>query len=229
MLEEPLPVNEESAPQEEIQVQQAPPQEDPQEKNWKEVRAQMKELKREKEALQAQIEKLANQKSMSEPDDDMGMRDDDLVDAKTAKRMAEKILEKKLQHLQSQQASELAELRLKAKFPDIENVVTPQAIEELRENEPELYATVMAQQDIYAKGAAAYKLIKNMKKSNHDPYAKERAKAEVNMKKPVSSTSVKGGTGSEADSAFVNGLTPDLKKKLYQEMQEARRNINNNR
>ena len=61
-----------------------------------------------------------------------------------------------------------------------------------------------------------------MSKAKEDPYAKERAKAESNMKKPVPSQSVKGG-GNSQESIFLNGLTPELQKQLWKEMEEARK------
>jgi hypothetical protein len=206
----------------------AAPVEDPQERNWKEVRQQLKQLKLEKDAIERQ---LAQQSEAQKPKrslrDDYNVNDDDLLDAKTAARMTEQIIERRMAEMQGRNSSDLAELRLRAKFQDIDEVVTPDALEALRQEEPELHASIMNQSDMYTKGAAAYKLIKSMAKSKLDPYARERAKAEANLKKPAHSASLKGSASGQQDNTFVNGLDKSTKEKLYKEMRDAMKNINN--
>jgi len=206
----------------------AVPQEDPQERNWKEVRAQLRQLKAEKEAIER---RLSEQAEASKPRrslrEEYAVSDDDLLDAKTAARMTEAMIEKRLTALQEQQAAQLAELRLRAKYADIDEVVTPESIEQLKDEDPELHATIMNQPDMYTKGAAAYKLIKAMQNKKQDPYAKERARAEANLKKPAPSASLKGSGGAPQENAFVNGLDKETKARLYKEMQEAMKNFNN--
>lgn len=202
--------------------------EDPQEKNWKEMRAQMKQLKMEKDAIERQLAQQAQQQAPKRSlKEEYNLADDDLIDAKTMASMTEKMMEKRLGQMQAQQESQLAELRLRSKYSDIDEVVTPEALQALRDEEPELHASIMNQQDMYTKGAAAYKLIKSMEAKKQDPYAKERAKAEANLKKPVHSGSVKGSAGGQQDHAFQNGLDKDTKARLYKEMQAAMKNINN--
>lgn len=206
----------------------AAPPEDPQERNWKEVRQQLKQLKMEKDAIERRLSEQAQaQQPKRSLRDEYNVADDDLLDAKTAARMTESMMDKRFSQMQAQHESRLAELTLRAKFNDIDEVVTPEALDALRQEEPELHASIMNQPDMYTKGAAAYKLIKNMEKSKQDPYAKERAKAEANLKKPAHSASLKGSASGPQDHTFANGLDAATKARLYKEMKDAAKNINN--
>lgn len=142
------PIANEALPQEEIQ------QEDPQEKNWRELRQTLKEVKRENQYLAQKLLELDRGHLSQEPQERVD--EDDLVTYKTLKKYEEK-LENKFR----QKEAETAVDRLKAKFSDFEEVVTAENVEYLKENEPELVASLQAlQKDPYAQAVAAYKLLK---------------------------------------------------------------------
>ena len=77
--------------------------------------------------------------------------------------------------------------------------------------------------DPYQQGLAAYKLLKKTDYYLNRDAMKEQKKIQQNQTKPPSVNQVrKGGPLAEAN-RFDRGLTPELRKQLWQEMQDARK------
>ena len=111
--------------------------------------------------------------------------------------------------------------RLKTKFEDFDQVVTQENVEKLKMSEPELYASITAGGDLYTKGVSAYKTLLAMGIVKKDSYKSQKEEVHNNHKKPVSTQAIRGqGALSEAN-MFEKGLTPELKKQLNQEMDQA--------
>jgi hypothetical protein len=206
--------------QEQQEVQEETPKEDdPQERNWREARQALKELKRQNEYLKQKIEETQRHQLTKQQQEDL-LAEDDFVQAKHLnKRLAE--LERKLQ----QKEQETVVDRLKIRCPDFEDVVTEENINYLKQNDPELAMSLQAlQHDPFAQGMAAYKILKKTDYYQNKAIMQEKAKTQENAKKPVSVNAVRKQQGALAEAnKFANGLTPDLKKSLWQEMQESRK------
>ena len=115
---------------------------------------------------------------------------------------------------------------MKLRYPDIDQVLSTENLELFEQQEPELAETLTALQgDPIKLKVAAYKMIKKTLNKDTTP-SLEKQKAESNSRKPVSVSSVtKGSSPIGTISGFENGLTPELKKQLYKEMQEASKRI----
>lgn len=206
------PQSEDTEPQEEPSEQQS--EEPSSERNWKALRDSKRQLESEVEELRQQMQRLSSPKEEAEPE----LGDDDLVEYRQLKKLKKEITD----HLQQSKAQTDAD-RLKSKFPDIEEVVSRENLEKLKQTEPELYASVVSAPDFYSRGVSAYKTLTAMgivKKNNYD---QEKEQVQRNHGKPRSVQAVKG-QGALADAnAFANGLTPALRKQLYEEMVEAQK------
>jgi hypothetical protein len=193
-------------------------QESDKEYNFRRLREAKEQLERENRELREKSARY-NQPKEPEPEEDYGFDDDDLVEGKVVKQ-----LYKEVRNLRSSYEKEkLASIpdRLNSKFKDFEQVVTSENIEKLKTTEPELYASITSGSDLYAKGVSAYKTLKALGIAQPDEYKEQKEVAQQNAKKPISSQAIKG-QGALADAnIFAKGLTPELKKHLQQEMEEA--------
>lgn len=189
--------------------------------NWAEARRKMLELERITQEQQAMIQKLTQE---PEEDDDLdNLSPDDLLTVAQARRLASKEAQMIAEQVVRQRENATMEDRLFAKYPDYTQVVSLEAIEYLKQNEPELASSLHAlANDPYAQAVAAYKLLKRINNTGERPMTIEKKKAADNMKKPVSVQAVSKSTSPIGNAhMFENGLTPELKKSLWKEMQEA--------
>lgn len=117
--------------------------------------------------------------------------------------------------------SQLEEQKFRSKYPDLDEVLSAENIAALRKEDPDI-ADVIASLPTGSKEQVvmAYKYIKNIVPQK-TPDALEKKKAMENAKKPMSIQSVSKNSPIGMAHAFENGLTPDVKKALYKEMQEA--------
>lgn len=191
--------------------------------NFLRMRETKEQLERENRELRQVVERHANQQaSPQEEDEDIGVDDYDLVEGKVVKRLYNEIKElKKFKSSYDQEKVASIPERLKTKFADFEQVVTQENVEKLKQAEPELYASITAGEDLYAKGVSAYKTLKALGIVKEDHYKNQKEQVAQNHGKPVSTQAIRGqGALSEAN-IFAKGLTPELKKQLQQEMKEA--------
>lgn len=189
--------------------------------NWNEARRKMQELERITQEQQAMIQKLTQE---PEEDDELeNLTNDDLLTVAQARKLAEREAKKIAEQVVRQRENATMEDRLMSKYPDYTQVVSNEAIENLKTNEPELALSLHAlANDPYAQAVAAYKLLKKLNQSGEQPMPQEKKKAMENMKKPVSVNAVTKSSSPIGNAhLFENGLTPELKKALWKEMQDA--------
>jgi hypothetical protein len=177
------------------------------------------QLERELRAIQEQ------QKSASQ-EDFLTFGDDELVEGKHLKRAYQK-MKNDFEAYKQQSSAMTAEARLKSQYSDFDTVVTPDTIATLRDEYPEIAATITSNKDMYTQAVAAYTLIKKLYTIPQEQYSEDKNRIQSNAAKPrpVSSMSPQSGESpiSRAN-AFAGGLTPDLKKQLFKEMQESKKN-----
>jgi len=219
--DQPAPATDQAAPSEETQADrqetstvQASKRNDA-EYNWNEARRKMAELERITRDQQQEINRL-QQGHKPEEDELAKLSDDDILTVSQAKKLHD-YRDKQSQIELYRQKEEI----LKLKYPDIDQVLSPENIANFEQTEPELAESLMALAgDPIKMKAAAYKLIK--KTSNHDtPLSIEKKKAEQNAKKPVSVQAVSKQSAIGNAHLFENGLTPEVKKQMWAEMQQA--------
>lgn len=218
--------------QEEVQVAPEPEKPQPetaQAKNFRELREQKQRIERERDELLRKFQEMeAKKQTKEEPEQDWNINPDDLVEGKHLSKYDKKI--RKLQEeleIQKQQNSVVAtEARLKARYPDLEKVLSAENIEILRETYPEIADSINANPDLYAKASSAYTLIKKLGIVKEDIYQEDKMKAQKNAAKPKPLASVnpqQGDSPLSKANAFANGLTDELKAQLRKEMLEARK------
>lgn len=199
-------------------------------RNFKQLREQKENAERERDHL---LSLLNTQKQQVAPinveeDYDVNLNPDDLAEGKHLSKVQKKIksLETQLRQYQQQTAESAIELRIRTQCPDFEKVCTPENVAVLRETDPELAATINSSSDLYNKAIAAYKAIKRYGISTEDNYVADKVRAQQNAAKPRPLASVNAQMGDSPltkANAFANGLTEDLKKSLWREMNEAKK------
>lgn len=207
--------------QEEVQATQSPVMTD-QDKNWREARRKMQELERRTAEQDELIRRLQTQQAPAQEDDLAKLADDDIVTARQAKSLAQKMAREVAdQAIREREAATIDE-RLRMKFPDYEDVVTQDNIDLLKQQDPELAMSLYAlAQNPYEQAVAAYKMLKKTGLGDMAKTQPQKAKALENSKKPVSVQSVTKSSAIGEVHKFENGLTPELRKQLWQEMQQA--------
>ena len=181
--------------------------------NWQEARRRMADLERIAREQQQTIERLS--KSQAPEDDLSSLSNDDILTVAQAKKLNEYRSKKDQMEFQRQK-----EEILKLKYPDIDQVLSQENIAYFEQNEPELAESLLSLQDPIKMKQAAYKLIKKTIPPTTPP-SMEKKKAELNAKKPVSVQAVSKNSAIGNASLFENGLTPELRKQLWSEMQAA--------
>lgn len=214
-------------PQQESSEQTAQKQSDA-ERNLANLRQQKEQLQRERDELKQRMEAIENhqnqqQQKSSKKEDTPQLADDDLVEWKYVRQQVEN-LEQKMNQYQNMSTAAAAEARLKARYNDFDTVVTKDNIDKLREKHPEIAASISSSQDIYTQGAAAYDVIKRYGIYQDETYKADKEKVHENASKPQSMNASSGQRGDsplDKANAFSEGLTPELKDKLYKEMIES--------
>lgn len=211
--------------QEVIKVESKPTE--PQE-SFKQLRAAKLKAERERDELLRQIQAQSAAQAPQE-DEDVNLDADALVEGKHYKKMQAKIkrLEQRLENSYQQSTQTAVEAKLKAQYPDFDKIVSGENIAQLRDQYPEIAATLHSTADIYSKAVSAYTMIKRLGIAQDDVYQEDRLKAQANAAKPRPLASVspqQGDSPLSRANAFANGLTDDLKKQLHKEMMEAMKN-----
>lgn len=187
--------------------------------NFRQLREGKKQLEEEVKQLKRQMDGLAQQQASNQTrdEDSMEIGDDDLVEGRHVKKLMSQV-EKMFQQREAETIPE----RLKARFSDFDEVVSKENIENLRDTEPELYRTITAGNDLFAKGISAYKTLKSMGiYQPKEDYIKRKDNVHSNHNKPMSVQAIKGQGALHEANIFAQGLTPDLKKQLQKEMEAA--------
>lgn len=210
--------------QDEVQSQQS--KRNDAEYNWKETRRQIQERDREIEQLYKELENLKKGLTPSVDDEISKLSEDDIITVgqhrKSVEKISAKIAKQVAEEVIREREALTLEDRLTNKFSDFKTVVTAENIDYLKQTEPELAQSLSAMsQDPYAQGIALYKLLKKVGKVETNSNAYEKKKASENSQKPLSVQAATKQSAIGNAHVFENGLTPDLKKKLYQEMQDA--------
>lgn len=163
-------------------------------------------------------------------DFDLSVNDDDLLEGKHAKKLAQE-LKRMRQHMrqmknESSQAS--VEVKIKNQYPDFDEVVNHENVQRLNQEYPDIAASLRDTKDFYSKATSAYKIMKKFGIHQDRSYDQEKALAIKNSQKPRTVTSInpqQGDSPLSKANAFANGLNKDLQAQLLKEMAMARKNL----
>jgi hypothetical protein len=194
-----------------------------QEYNWAEARRKMQELDRQNRDMAEQLQKMQQSKNpeVDEEAELAKLGDEELVSVSQVKKLAASMAKKVANQVMKEREASTVDERLQSKYSDYADVVSKENIELLKQQEPELALSLWRlADDPYAQGVAAYKLLKKVG-VNSDMPSPEKEKALKNSKKPLSVNAVTKQSAIGNAHIFENGLTPELKKSLLKEMQEA--------
>jgi hypothetical protein len=215
-------------------VQEAPKKVGPQE-SFSRLRKERDEALRRVQEYETMTARFQQQPQVQqqEPDIELNVNSDDLVEGKHLKAYAKKIqqLEQKLQQTQQQTQSQMAQQLLRSKFNDFDRVVTEDNIERLRYDYPELANTLNSSNDLYSTGVSAYTMIKNLgiiEQPQERVYMADKAQAQKNLAKPKPLASIspqQGDTPLSKANAFANGFTDEVRKQMLKEMNDARKSL----
>ena len=191
--------------------------------NMRNLREKSDRLARERDDAIARLREMEAKNATPEEDLSFNLASDDLAEGKHLNKLQKQIRKQNEELMRQQQQTRalLVDTKLKSEFPDISKVVTAEALEALKEAEPELAESLASTTDYYSKAKAAYKMIKKFGIYVDDNYASERETVQRNAAKPRPLAAVSPQTAESPLSranAFANGLTNDLKEQLYREM-----------
>lgn len=218
--------------EQETTEEQKPTHEEIQEQNWKSARSRMEEQARqlsEQNRLMSQMaHELENLRRMQtpkaqEPDED----EEYLTDSEKKLNRKIKSLEQMLHEqviTKRQMSIEEADEALRAKLADYDEVMSPQNLEFLKKNNRALFKAISSlEKDPYEQGLAAYDALKSTSWFQSRASMADKEKLDQNTKKPMSVQAVRKQSPLAEANKFANGLTPELKKVLLAEMNEARK------
>jgi len=210
------------SPQETAQEVQDPPIKD-QEYNWREARRKIDELEYRTRQQDDLISKLQNQKTVAPQEDDLAkLAEDDIITVKQAKNIGQKMAREVAEQVIREREAATVDERVKNRFPDFYDIVTKENFGVLQQQDPELAQSIVGlAHDPYAQAVAAYKLLKKQGFGEMAKNQPQKNKALENSRKPVSVQSVTKSSAIGEVHRFENGLTPELKKELWKEMQQA--------
>lgn len=201
---------------------------DRQERNWKAMRQQQEELKRElrmqREVNERLLQMTQVQPKAQEHDELESLSDDEFIPKGKVKKLVQKEKESikqeviaEMQNLQRKQNDAQFLDRLKKQFSDFEDVVNPETLSLLEKQDPELAETIVELKDPYKIGVQSYKYIKALGISDKAP-ASRRAK-EVEKKLEKNEKTIQTPQAYEKRPlAQAFQMTEAERKNLYKEM-----------
>ena len=190
----------------------------------------LRQLKEKAERERDEALRQLQQKPTETPSQKLSIANDELAEGKHLQALQQEIerLRTEMSEYKQHSSTATAETRLKATYSDIDKVVSKENLELLSVQEPEIYATIISNNDFYSKGVAAYKAIKRFGIHTDDTYEPDRARVQENSNKPKPSNAIapqKADSPLSHANAFAQGLTPELKAQLYKEMMAYRKDF----
>lgn len=189
--------------------------------NWRQMRSAMEELQRSNQDLRTQLQSNA---PTPEPEIDEldQMADDDILTKAQAARLVEKkaytLAKKAARELFKERELDTLDDRVKAKYPDYNNVVTQENLEELK-RDPLFVKSLKGLEDPWDQASYVYE---QLKIRGVTPQAvREKQQLENNASKPRSTQSLGGPSPLHAADQYSMWPDPKLKEQLYKEMTQA--------
>jgi hypothetical protein len=191
--------------------------------NLRRMREDREALQRERDEMAyrlAQLEKAQKQTAPIEEDDNDGLVDGDLVEARHFKAYRKDVKENKRENaeLRRRLEEQTMELQIRTEMPDFSKVVNDASVAELYKQRPKLAAALAKAPNDFDKMAAIYDAVSNLKK---DEFAAEKKAVQAAVARPRNSATLAPQTGNTPlDNAtdYANGLSDEQKAKNWAEM-----------
>lgn len=184
----------------------------------------IRRLREDKERLQREVDDLRRSMVSTQPqqeEDDLDLGADQFAEGKHLRKVRQE--NKQLRQEMSRLEGVVIETRLKTQFPDFNKVVNEDTIARLREEHPEIAATLATTTDKYSQAASAYKFIRSMGIYQETAFQpdKQRVQSNVNKPRPSNAAISQGNTPLAQANAFAsNSMSHEEKLRLWQEMQQ---------
>ncbi len=222
---------EEEAPQEEqVQEQAAPaqPRQAPKgdyEENVARLRKKNETLESQIEEMRYQMQQLTAQQAARQDEFKLGLSDDDLAEGRHLAQLAQEVKRMKEDLRRTREDAERIALenKLKHKHRDFDDVVTTENLNRLKAEQPEIYRTIVSAQDPYAQAVTAYQMLKKFGIVEEADASLHKLVA--NSSKPRlsgSSNTMRSSTALANANSFADGITPEMRRALLKEMNDAR-------
>lgn len=203
-----------------------------QDRNWREIRRRNAELERKAKAQEEIIQNFiqqgmaGHQNPAPQPDELDTVSDQDYIPkgdvAKMIRRDRELTKKEALEEFERKmEEKDRANFhnKLRSKFSDFDDVVTPETLELFEQQDPDLAQTIADLKDPYKMGLQTYKFIKSMGLSSKAP--SHRRSKEVEKKMEQNAKTVPSPQSyDKRPMAQTFQMTEQLKKELWREMNE---------
>lgn len=200
-----------------------------QERNFAELRRLQDQKNRELELMRREIDQLRQSQYKPQPKDELPK--DSLTEVHHVEKIVEARLREQEERYQRQLESDRAihaERSLNAQYKDLYQVLSPENLRRLEQEEPELAASIASNPDTYSAKVAAYKQIKKLG-ITEDNYNSARMNERLaqNLQRPKNPAALAPRQGSQAlqaappASGFADTITDDMAARHRKEMEEA--------
>lgn len=196
--------------------------------NWAEARRHRQDLEQRLYERDAEIARLRQQSQPQDEDPLAKLSHDDIITRAQAEQIADRRAEQRAkkiveEYIQKQEVDSVEE-RINSKYPDFNAVVTDDAIATLKQQHPEIAESLHAlRNNPYKQAKAIYDAVKGLvpQKPQSVQHMLDKKRATENAVKPMSVQAAPKQSVLGNAQLFENGLTPELQKQLYKEMQDA--------
>ena len=195
------------------------------------IKNQMLEMQRAMQnQYQPQMQSKVEQPEPEVDDFNFDVADDALLEGKDAKRLVQELkkVKSQLKQFGSQSRETALESKIRANFPDFNEVVSAANVKRLNEEHPDIAEALRDTPDKYKMASSAYSIMKKFGIHKDMMYEEDKMKAIKNSQKPRPVASVspqQGDSPLSKANAFANGLSKDLQKQLLAEMAAARKSM----
>lgn len=221
-------------PQEEVLTEEATeqpvaPKESSKEQNLRILRERAEKAEREAEEMrrylarqQMTVQQQIEQQQQRHDPEEFNLNPNDLPEWGQVTKYIDKRTKQQSEELRQtkQQLYEMTvEAKLKAQYPDFDQVVNSDNIEQLKLKSPAIAGAVDAAPDLYTKAAAAYDAIKSLGIVEAKQYDADKERVAKNLAKPRPAAAISAKPLDNA-ALFTGPLTPERKKAIYAEVQK---------
>jgi len=227
VMEQPQETQEEAS-----QAKQEPVKESDADRNWKRMREEREADRRRAEEAERRANELhqlllqqnsSQKQTPRDPDEEelSKLTQDDLITVKHHDRKVDRKLKPVEQEMKNLRA-ELAEIRFRTKYPDMDTVLSKENIDMLRTQKPELAKIIYNMKaDESEKAIAAYEIIKGMIPTVSRDELIDKKKAVENSKKPISIQSIPRTSALGNAHTWERGApSKELREATWKQMQE---------
>lgn len=191
------------------------------------MREENRRLEQEREYLLSQLQN--KKQTYQEEVPQYHIDDDSLLEGKHYKAIqAESAAARKALKEEIEQVRKLSiRSEVRARYNDLDSVLSEANLDWFGREYPENAKALLSHQDYYTQLVGSYKLIKNLLPKPSSTSAFDKQQLAANRAKPRSTSSVapqRGDTALDQAYSFSQPMTSDVKKKLWEEMQQAARN-----